>query len=122
MVIVLFRYPSSEGDHMQGCPPGVITCIFPGSEALFIVAPMPLSPFPCGLEFKAKAKGTGIIVELVITDHGPEVHKWLPTVRQNRQQPGSQIEIVAHGRLVLKRKACGGGPLVFSELHGDMTL
>ena len=91
-------------------------------DSLFIVDLVPLHPLSCALEFNTKAEGTGVIVKLLISNHGSEVHKRLPTIGKNGDQTRGQIEIISDWHFVLESKPCGIGPLVFGELHRDVSL
>ena len=75
------------------------------------------------LEGDPYAERTGIIVELFIPDHCPEVHERLPTIRQHHHEAGPKIKIVPNGNIVLEPqpgRCCT--PVILGELHIDKAL
>ena len=54
------------------------------------------------LQLYAQSERPCVVIELIISHHGSEVDKWLPAVRQNSHESGSQIEVIADRHLVLK--------------------
>mgnify|MGYP001317630332 CR=1 FL=1 len=75
-----------------------------------------------GLEFDAHPECTGVIVELIVADHGPEIHERLPAIGKNSNEARGQIEVISDWDLVLEGKLCRIGSLVFGELDSDVPL
>ena len=56
------------------------------------------------LQLDAQPEGAGVIIELFVSDHGPEVHERLPAIRQDHHEAGPKIKIVPNGHIVLERE------------------
>ena len=61
-----------------------------------------LARLPSPLQSDAKTERAGVIVELTVPDHGPEVHKRLPAIRQDGHEAGPDIGVVPRRRFVLE--------------------
>jgi len=87
-----------------------------------MTVPKKLSNRLLRLEFDPYPKRAGVIVELIIPDHGPEIHERLPAMRQDHYEASPQIKIVPDGDIVLERELGRSGAQVLGELHMDKPL
>ena len=74
------------------------------------------------LEFDAQPECAGVVIELIVPDHGAEVYKGLPAIGKNGYEAGGQVEVISDWYLILKGESGGIGSLVFGELNSDVPL
>ena len=77
---------------------------------------------PFCLEFLPESECAGVVVELIITDHGTEAHEWLPAIGKNGHEASAKIEVVSDWDLVLKCKLHWIRSLVLCELDSNVPL